>query len=113
MSKFLLLIVVASASLVFVSCGEKKAPAPAFPPAVVAAAAGARELEAGCAGCVYHMDGAEGCQLAVLVDGKHYYVSGVDMPGHESGLCDGPQRALVLGKVDGDRFVATAFAMKP
>ena len=108
MSRFLLSITVASISLATFSCSEKHAAAP-----VPATVAGAREFEAGCAACVYHMEGAQGCQLAVLVDGKHYYVSGVDMPGHESGLCDGPQRTLLVGKVEGDRFVATSLAMKP
>jgi len=94
----------------FAACGEKTATAPA---ATTAAAPASQTLEVGCAGCVFHMPGAEGCQLAVKVDGQPYLVSGVEMPGHETGLCDRSRQADLKGKLEGDRFVATSFALKP
>jgi hypothetical protein len=75
--------------------------------------ANAQTLEMGCAGCVFSMPGAEGCQLAVKIGDKIHLVSGVEMPGHETGLCDHSRMAAVDGRLDGERFVATAFELKP
>ncbi len=69
-------------------------------------------VDAGCAGCIFEMEGAEGCQLAVKVDGKPYLVSGSDVDAHESGLCDSVKKAVVAGKVEGDKFVATSFELQ-
>lgn len=73
----------------------------------------AQTLEVGCAGCVFNMPGADGCQLAVKIGDKIHLVSGVEMPGHESGLCDHSRMASVNGQLDGERFVATALELKP
>jgi len=53
-----------------------------------------RIVEVGCAGCLFDMEGAEGCQLAVKVDGKTYLVSGVDIDTHEAGLCESTKQAV-------------------
>lgn len=100
------------------SCKEEtsqaSAPAPApTTPAVAAALAGAKTHEVACATCIYKMTGVEGCVLATKIDDKTYLVTGVEMPGHESGLCDGAHQAELVGELQGDRFVATAFALKP
>ncbi len=105
-----LLIVLTSMSLGLASCGEKTS---AAAPAAVASSSSVRSLEVGCAGCVFHMKGAEGCQLAVKIEGQPYLVSGVDMPGHESGMCDHSRTADLAGKLEGDHFVATSMALKP
>lgn len=72
-----------------------------------------QEMAAGCATCVYGMEGIEGCVLAVLVDGRPLLVTGVPIPGHETGICDREIRAQVAGRREGDRFVATSFAAQP
>ncbi len=66
-------------------------------------------VEAACASCIYKMEGVEDCELAVMIDGKPYLVSGVEVDAHESGLCDAAKSAVISGKIDGDRFVATSF----
>ncbi len=73
----------------------------------------ARTLEVGCATCVYDMAGVEGCLLAVKLEGEPYLVSGVEMPGHESGLCDHSRTAKLTGELEGERFVATTFELPP
>lgn len=93
---------------------QASAPAPApTVPAVAASLAGAKTHEVACATCIYKMSGAEGCILATKIDDKTYLVTGVEMPGHESGLCDGARQAELVGELQGDKFVATAFALKP
>jgi len=69
-------------------------------------------LEAGCAGCIFNMEGAEGCELAVKIDDKPYLVSGIEVDTHGSGMCDSALKATVSGKVQGDKFVATEFELK-
>ena len=78
-----------------------------------AAAAPCTRATTGCGSCVFGMEGVEDCVLAVRIDGKAYLVSGVEMPGHESGLCDHSRMASFDGKLDGDTFVARSFTLKP
>ena len=74
--------------------------------------------KAGCATCVFHMKGAEGCRLAVEIDGRHYLVEGSDIDAHgdahaPDGLCNTTRRAKVKGKISGDRFIAEEFRALP
>jgi len=68
-------------------------------------------VEAGCAGCMYHMPEARGCQTAVKVDGKPYIVSGTaNLDAMAVGLCDAVKNAKVVGFFkDGN---VDAFSMK-
>ncbi len=66
-----------------------------------------RTVEVACASCIYHMPGVEGCKLAATIDGKPMLVTGASVDAHELGLCSKPKEAVVVGKVDGDSFVAT------
>ncbi len=70
-------------------------------------------VEAGCASCIFEMEGTEGCQLAVKIDGKPYLVSGADVDAHESGLCESAKQAVVTGTVEAGKFVATSFELQP
>ena len=70
-------------------------------------------VDAGCASCIFNMEGIEECQLAVKIDEKTYLVSGADVDAHESGLCDSVKKAVVAGNVEGDKFVATSFQLQP
>ncbi len=96
----------------FLACSESGRNA-GVQAATTQVSANAQTLEVGCAGCVFSMPGAEGCQLAVKMGDKIHLVSGVEMPGHETGLCDHSRMANIDGKLDGERFVATAFELKP
>jgi len=69
-------------------------------------------VEAGCAGCIFKMEGAEGCELAVKINGKPYLVSGVDVDTHDSGMCESSLQAILSGEVKGDEFVATKFELR-
>ena|GEM_PF-278761 len=74
--------------------------------------------KAGCATCVFHMKGVEGCKLAIEINGRHYLVQGCDSDDHgdahaPDGLCNTARRAEVRGKISGDRFVAEEFSVLP
>ena len=81
-------------------------------------ASSSRTVEAGCATCIFHMEGVAGCKLAVRIDGKPYLVAGSDIDDHGDahagdGLCNAARNAVVEGKIDGGRFVATRFELQP
>ncbi len=69
-----------------------------------------KQVEAGCGSCIYKMAGAEGCPLAVLIDGKPYLVQGVTWPNHD--YCDAKQQAVVTGKIEDGKFIATSVEPK-
>lgn len=83
--------------------------------------AGAKEqsqAKAGCATCIFRMKGVSGCNLAVKIDGKAYLVAGSKIDEHGDahagdGLCNSERDALVEGAIEGDRFVARRFELKP
>ncbi len=77
-----------------------------------------RIVEAGCATCIFDMPGVSGCQLAVKIDDKFYLVAGSDIDAHgdahaPSGLCMTARKAKTTGRIEGNRFVATSFALQP
>jgi len=81
-------------------------------------AVAARTVEAGCASCIFNMEGVSGCKLAVKIDGKAYLVTGTEIDDHgdahgPAGLCVTARKALVTGKVEGEKFVATSFELEP
>lgn len=69
-----------------------------------------QSAQVACAGCVFHMEGAEGCQLAVKLDGKTYFVDGAEVAGHE--WCDKALDAVVNGTIENGRFVASSVKTK-
>ncbi len=76
-------------------------------------AVAARTVEAGCATCIFNMEGVRGCKLAVRIDGKPHLVSGADVDAHGAGLCSSAKEAKVVGQIEGDKFVATSFELQP
>ncbi|QDV26017.1 DUF6370 family protein [Aureliella helgolandensis] len=74
-------------------------------------------VEASCGECQFDMEGT-GCDLAVRIDGKGYFVDGSIMSDHgnahgDGGMCNTVRKAKVTGEVKGERFVATAFELLP
>jgi hypothetical protein len=57
------------------------------------------------------MADAEGCEAAVKVDGKAYWIEGVEISAHKIGLCSGSAEADMAGEVQDGIFVATSFAL--
>jgi hypothetical protein len=67
-------------------------------------------VEVGCGSCVYKMQGVKGCDIAVKIDGKQYLVSGANVDAHQ--FCAPGKKALVSGRIEGDRFLATKFEVQ-
>ena len=73
--------------------------------------------EAACGQCQFDLPGS-GCDLAVRIDGKAYYVDGSGLDDHgdahaAEGLCNAVHTARVEGRVERGRFVATSFSLLP
>ncbi len=66
-----------------------------------------QDIEVGCAMCVYGMDGVQGCALAAMIKGKPMMVNGVELDMHDHGLCSGPKRAMVSGKIEDGELAAS------
>ncbi|MDD2675279.1 hypothetical protein DR871_001810 [Flavobacterium petrolei] len=74
-------------------------------------------VEASCGQCQFGMEG-HGCELAVRMDGKSYFVDGSSIDSHgdahaDDGFCAAIRKAEVTGKVVDNRFKATSFKLLP
>lgn len=74
-------------------------------------------VEVSCGQCQFGMQGA-GCDLAVRIDGKSYFVEGSSIDDHgdahgEDGLCNCIRKARVAGAIKDGRFVATSIGVLP
>lgn len=72
-------------------------------------------VEAACGQCQFGMD-AKGCDLAVRLDGKPYFVDGTSIDQHgdahaHNGLCNAVRKAKVEGELVENRFKATSFEL--
>ena len=76
--------------------------------AEAASAVASQTVEAGCGMCTYHIDGVQGCELAVKVADQPYLVTGSDFDAMANGLCKGPKQVEIVGAVEGDKFAATS-----
>lgn len=71
-------------------------------------------VEAGCGMCIYNMKSDKGCAIAVKIDGKPYYVEGVNKkslgdPHADNGYCNVTKKALVTGELKNNKFYAKEF----
>ncbi|MGQ0740627.1 MAG: DUF6370 family protein [Bacteroidota bacterium] len=74
-------------------------------------------VEASCGQCQFKLQG-KGCDLAVRIDGKAYFVDGTKIDDHgdahaHDGFCEAIRRAEVQGAVVNNRFKATYFKLLP
>jgi hypothetical protein len=74
-------------------------------------------LEASCGQCQFGMNG-HGCELAVRIDGKPYFVDGTSLDSHgdahaKDGFCSTVRKAEVVGKIVDNRFKASSFKLLP
>lgn len=72
-------------------------------------------VEVSCGQCQYKMAG-KGCNLAVRIKGKSYFVDGTSIDEHgdahaDDGFCKAIRKAEVQGKIIKNRFVATYFKL--
>lgn len=73
-------------------------------------------VEASCGQCQFHMTGKKGCDLAVRIDGKAYFVDGTKIDDHgdahaSDGFCEAIRKAEVQGEIVDGRFKATYFKL--
>ena len=72
-------------------------------------------VETACGECQFKLVG-KGCDLAVRVDGKAYFVEGTDIDSHgdahaKDGFCNAVRKAEVQGDIVNDRFKVTYFKL--
>jgi hypothetical protein len=75
-------------------------------------------VEASCGQCQFGMTTKKGCDLAVRIDGKSYFVEGTKLDEHgdahaEDGFCSAIRKAEVSGEIAKDTYVATSFKLLP
>ncbi len=109
MKKLLLIAMLAGSSLA--ATAQKKEAKPAGPDP-------SKEVllvDAACGQCRMDMKGA-GCDLAIRLNGKAYFVDGTHIDEHgdahgEDGFCNAVRKAHVQGTVVNNRFKATYFKL--
>ncbi len=75
-------------------------------------------VEVSCGQCQFGMKDKKGCDLAVRIDGKSYFVEGTKIDDHgdahaKEGFCEAIRTAEVIGEVKGNAFVVTYFKLLP
>jgi hypothetical protein len=75
------------------------------------------KVEASCGQCKFDMK-ERGCDLAVRIDGKAYFVDGTSIDKHgdahaDDGFCNAVRKAEVQGEIVDNRFKATYFKVLP
>jgi len=74
-------------------------------------------VEAACGQCQFGMKG-RGCELAIRIDGKSYFVDGTSIDAHgdahaKDGFCATIRKAKVVGKVTNNSFKVRSFELLP
>ena len=74
-------------------------------------------LETACGQCQFGMEGF-GCELAVRIDGKPYFVDGTSIDSHgdahaDDGFCAAIRKAEVVAEIKDERFVVSEFKLLP
>ncbi len=87
------------------------------PPIATTQVVQAMVVEASCGECQFELEG-DGCDLAVRIDGKAYFVDGTELDDHgdahaDDGFCNVVRQARVQGSIENGRFVATSFELLP
>lgn len=99
------------------SASTLRAQAVASPTQAAVSATPAQVVEASCGQCRLGLPG-KGCDLAVRIEGKAYFVDGTNIDSHgdahaKDGFCQAIRKAEVQGQVVNNRFVATSFRLLP
>ncbi len=76
-------------------------------------------VTAGCGQCLLGLKGEKkGCDLAVQIDGKSYFVDGFKMADFgdahaDDGMCNAVRQAKITGEIANGRFAASSFELLP
>ena len=71
--------------------------------------------DAACGQCQFGMTSKQGCDLAVKINGKAYFVDGTNIDGHgdshnkKNRFCKVVRKVKVTGKIVDEKFVASSF----
>ena len=73
-------------------------------------------VETACGQCQFRMTEDSGCDLAIRIDGKSYFVDGTNIHEHgdahaDDGFCEVIRRASVNGKIIDGRFKSESFTL--
>lgn len=73
--------------------------------------------DAACGECQFKMKG-KGCNLAVRINGKDYFVDGTSIDDHgdahsDDGFCNSIRKAQIQGDTSNNRFKVTYFKLLP
>ncbi len=74
-------------------------------------------VELSCGQCQFGLTSQEGCDLAVRMDGKAYFVDGADIDDfgdahdEDTGFCEAVRKAEVSGTLETNRFKVTSVKM--
>ena len=73
-------------------------------------------VDASCGQCQFGITGKAGCDLAVRIDGKSYFVDGTSIHDHgdahaDDGFCEAIRQAEVKGEIVNGRFKAESFTL--
>ena len=75
-------------------------------------------VEASCGQCNFGLKDKKGCDLAVKIDGKAYWVTGTDIHSHGDahsthGFCNSVRKAEVAGELVDGKFKVSHFKLLP
>ncbi|MBL4593110.1 MAG: hypothetical protein JKX68_04745 [Flavobacteriales bacterium] len=75
-------------------------------------------VEASCGQCNFGLTDQEGCDLAVKINGKAYWVTGTDIDKHgdshsAGGFCLAVRKAEVIGEIVDGKFNVSYFKLLP
>ena len=75
-------------------------------------------VEVACGQCQLKIKQKKGCDLAIRIDGKSYFVEGTKIDDHgdahaNDGFCNAVRKAEVIGEIKGDKFVVSYFKLLP
>ena len=74
-------------------------------------------VDASCGQCQFGIEG-HGCELAIRIDGKSYFVDGTSIDSHgdahaKNGFCEAVRKAEVTGRIIKNRYKSTSFKLLP
>ena len=73
--------------------------------------------EISCGQCQFELDSQNGCDLAIRIDNKAYFVDGFniddfgDAHNKQTGFCEVVRKANIQGKIENNKFLASSIKM--